>query len=507
MGNECEKTQGNFIEEYPFYTLKTLKMKKKSGFLSLLAIALMSTSLWAQPCKTESVIINTGYDPVAQTRLAIGATDPEWRITSYSPDLLNPANTTLGFVPVPGPAVAADGVGGVNDVNSQWLSFYDPPGAAWTSWYKTLVPGDYHFMIQRNFTIVCGQTDLTVDMKIARDNYVLGIRILDAGNNVIWNTLLDPAITVNIPSYYNSFHQIPVFTLSGLVPGTYHIELDVHNLHLDTNPLSQNPHGVNIVGLLTASSGNLLAPGNTDCDCDCSDKCYWKVEGNNIQNGNNIFGTLTDDDIRIKTANNDRGIIKSGNSYTGGFLGWNTMSPTARLHVNCAEGNKEGGLSDIRFEDLESGSGNILVIDEAGYVYNSRVDLRKLIENAVQKGQSRVDELEQEVRQLREEITAMMKGRNTGSITPEAGTSLLYQNIPNPFGAETIIPYYIKSMQQSAMLIIYDSNGREMSRHAITEAGKGRITLHSKEMLPGNYLYTLIVDGQKIDTKTMTLTK
>lgn len=480
---------------------------KRTRFLSLMAMALMSTQLQAQQCKTDSLIINTGYDAVAHATLATGAADPEWRITSFTPDLLNPSKTTLGFTPTPGAATVADGVGGATDVNSRWLSFYDAPGATWTSWYKTLVPGEYSFMIQRNFTVVCGQTDVTVDLKIARDNYVLGIKILDASNVVIWSTTLDPVITVDVPAYYNAFQQIPVFTLPGLAPGTYHIELDVHNLHLNNvSPPPANPHGVNIVGLLTAASGNLLAPGNTDCNCECSDKCYWKVEGNNILNGNNIFGTLSAHDIRIKTENNDRGIIKAGNAYNGGFLGWNTMSPTARLHVNCANGNQQGGLSDIRFENLEPGSGNILVIDDKGYVYNSQVNLKDLVQKAVQAEMGRAAELEQEVRQLREELT-VMKGGNTGSMTPETATSMLYQNIPNPFGTETVIPYYIKSMQRTAALAVYDVNGRELSRYAITEAGKGNITLNAKDMIPGNYLYSLIIDGQKIDTKKMTLAK
>jgi len=116
---------------------------------------------------------------------------------------------------------------------------------------------------------------------------------------------------------------------------------------------------------------------NTPLVCDpiepCNDKCYWRVVGNNINNGDNIFGTLTSDNIRVQTTATDRGVIRGGSSVDAGFLGWNTMSPTARLHVNCAGGDEESGNSDIRFENLESGTGSILAIDDNGYVYNTGI--------------------------------------------------------------------------------------------------------------------------------------
>jgi hypothetical protein len=100
----------------------------------------------------------------------------------------------------------------------------------------------------------------------------------------------------------------------------------------------------------------------------CTDSCYWKVTGNNIIGGNNVFGTLTPDDVQIKTSATSRGIISSN-----GLLGWNTMAPTALLHVSCVGNNPDDGSagSDVRFEQLEPGTGTILVIDPDGNVFNS----------------------------------------------------------------------------------------------------------------------------------------
>lgn len=340
-------------------------MKKTLSFLLLMATMLTGNHLLAQACKKDTLVINTGYNPVTQSAIAIGAADPEWQIVGYSADLLNPTKTTLPSVPVPGAAVAADGLGSASNPNSRWVSFYDPPGSSWTTWYKTLVPGDYHFTIKRNFKIVCSQTDLKVDIKISRDNYVLAVKIKDASNAVVWNAPLDAPLTTNVSSYYSSFQQIPVATIAGMAPGTYSIELDVYNLHLETNPLAENPHGVNIVGTLTSPSGNLLAPGSTSCDCECTDKCYWKVQGNNILNGNNIFGTLTNHDVRIFTNNQPVGIIKNTGRY-----GFGNMAPNNRVEIT----HGTAGNSGLRFTNLNSSSatttnpGKVLSVDVNGDV-------------------------------------------------------------------------------------------------------------------------------------------
>jgi hypothetical protein len=119
---------------------------------------------------------------------------------------------------------------------------------------------------------------------------------------------------------------------------------------------------------------NVISLNVTNC---CSDTCYWKVTGNNIINGNNIFGTLTNNDVRIRTNSIERGILSST-----GNLGWNTMSPTAYLHVNCNGGNPNNGTSsDVRFEGLENGTGSILVIDNLGYVRNSGSSISTSISN------------------------------------------------------------------------------------------------------------------------------
>ena len=60
---------------------------------------------------------------------------------------------------------------------------------------------------------------------------------------------------------------------------------------------------------------------------------------------------------------------------------------------------------------------------------------------------------------------------------------------------------------QDAALYIYDMNGTQISKHTLTQTGEGALTINANELQAGMYLYSLIADGQVIDTKRMILTK
>lgn len=95
----------------------------------------------------------------------------------------------------------------------------------------------------------------------------------------------------------------------------------------------------------------------------CSDTCYWKVTGNNILRENrNIFGTLSNHDVQLYTNNTQRGILtKSGD------FGWNTSSPTAKMHIDVTGLSATNG---VRFQGLTTGTDSIaLTVDALGNVH------------------------------------------------------------------------------------------------------------------------------------------
>lgn len=83
----------------------------------------------------------------------------------------------------------------------------------------------------------------------------------------------------------------------------------------------------------------------------------------------------------------------------------------------------------------------------------------------------------------------------------------LYQNQPNPFSQSTEIKYSLPIETTSATLYIYDMSGVQLRSYPISKFGDNSLTLNANDLTAGMYLYSLIADGQVIDTKRMILTK
>lgn len=84
--------------------------------------------------------------------------------------------------------------------------------------------------------------------------------------------------------------------------------------------------------------------------------------------------------------------------------------------------------------------------------------------------------------------------------------SILYQNIPNPFSVSTTIRYSLSKNINNAMIYIYNMNGTQLKSVELHQNGEGSIQINGREFNAGMYLYSLIADGQLIDTKRMILT-
>lgn len=84
--------------------------------------------------------------------------------------------------------------------------------------------------------------------------------------------------------------------------------------------------------------------------------------------------------------------------------------------------------------------------------------------------------------------------------------AILYQNIPNPFSQNTEIAYRLSSNARSASLSIYDLNGKRLKRYPLqSDVTTGKVTLSASELVPGMYIYALVIDGTMINSKRMIL--
>ena len=186
-----------------------------------------------------------------------------------------------------------------------------------------------------------------------------------------------------------------------------------------------------------------------------------------------------------------------------GYTGISTINPTAKLHVNCVAVPGQSNPSNIRFENIPTGTGNALVMDANGYVYKS---------NTLTGRPEEVTELRDEIRDLKKEIEELKSAVNSmkkGSfiIGENKDEAILYQNAPNPFKNTTIIRYYLPENFQKAFLQITDLQGNILKTYQLNGGGQQSTAINGSELSSGTYFYTLFVDGKQVDSKKMILTR
>jgi hypothetical protein len=462
----------------------------KAMYSTFAATLLLINTSSAQSCLVNQVVANSGWDPVTSTVVASGSNCPNWQLTAGTAAFY----TASGAVNGPAEVITPWSGWTATDPNSAWIS-YDASGVAG---YATPAGSLYEMELTYTFT-TCLDDKITFDMSFARDNYIADVLIDGVGGLVFSETPND------IATNYTTFATGSATVL--LTAGTHTITVVSGNAVWDDHGyIPTHGHGLNILCTITGQINSIVGPacerGYKCPPVTCNDPCYWKVEGNNILL-NNIFGTLSNDDVRVQTNGTDRGILDKT-----GLFGWNTMNPTAYLHVNCTghNGPPTNALSDVRFERLETGKGNVLVIGVGGYVYNSGINLDDLIHGASQGKSAGNEDLQQEVEALKQQVQALMNEKRQSGGVMNNPDNILYQNNPNPFSNETEIGYEIKNMRTKAAINIYDLNGKQLKSYPINATGKGKITVNKESLTSGVYMYSLIVDGVENATKRMVLT-
>ena len=136
------------------------------------------------------------------------------------------------------------------------------------------------------------------------------------------------------------------------------------------------------------------------------------------------------------------------------------------------------------------------------------VEAIKEQQNEIDKQQNEIDELRQsKIVQTRSAIGAVDEQSDVNSLLDEKLKAKLYSNIPNPFKEQTTISFFIPETSSRASIHIYNLQGKQIKQINIEPKGNGSVTINGYELTPGMYMYSLIVDGQEVDTKKMILTE
>jgi len=154
--------------------------------------------------------------------------------------------------------------------------------------------------------------------------------------------------------------------------------------------------------------------------------------------------------------------------------------------------------------------------------YNDEADILEInyigfipeLVNAIKEQQIIIESLQAEIQELKKNSGGSNKPKsalasdNTTRIHENSlyQYSTLYQNSPNPFSQSTTIEYSLTENVQKAMICIYDINGTQLKCIPLHHTGYGNIIINGRELKAGMYMYSLIADGQLVDTKGMVLT-
>ena len=119
-----------------------------------------------------------------------------------------------------------------------------------------------------------------------------------------------------------------------------------------------------------------------------------------------------------------------------------------------------------------------------------------------------INELKQELDAVKSDSKAMTRSVSgkSADFNATATSNVLYQNTPNPFKEQTTIRFSLADGVQDAFICIFDMTGKTIKKLPIS-SGMDSVSIGGYELGEGMFLYSLIVNGQVIDTKRMVISK
>ena len=128
-----------------------------------------------------------------------------------------------------------------------------------------------------------------------------------------------------------------------------------------------------------------------------------------------------------------------------------------------------------------------------------------------------IKEQQREINWLREQISNKKINSDDGeneilksqinSDEIKIDSSILFQNVPNPFSQMTRIQFIIAKSSKHADLLLFNMQGVLLKSFSDLDKSTTELVVNGSEFNPGMYLYSLIVDGKEIGTKRMILTE
>lgn len=155
----------------------------------------------------------------------------------------------------------------------------------------------------------------------------------------------------------------------------------------------------------------------------------------------------------------------------------------------------------IDAEELQKIYPDLVMEGQDGYLSVNYVELVPILIRSIQVLKQELDEVKGGTEAKTRSVSAELS--NFSSVTTG---NILYQNTPNPFKEQTIIRFCLADGVNDASICIFDMTGKTIKKLPIS-SGMDSVSVGGYELGEGMFFYSLIVNGQEIDTKKMIITK
>jgi len=116
-----------------------------------------------------------------------------------------------------------------------------------------------------------------------------------------------------------------------------------------------------------------------------------------------------------------------------------------------------------------------------------------------------MQEQQEQIDALQKTVQTLLADRSTSSAS--YNIDYLQQNIPNPFNQNTVINCYVPPSAKQAGLIVCTIEGKQLKYFTLSNDGMNKITINAGTLSAGEYIYSLLLDGKRADSKQMILTR
>jgi len=367
-------------------------------------------------------------------------------------------------------------------------------------------------------------TSLKAQFKILND----GNAILGTGSySLLYGVQMDKKLEVN--SFTSGLYDNIGLQSTAIITNTSPTKMAIGVLGIGGNGLSGKNFGV--FGYLAGNKNGAGVFGTTWSDLNISVPGYYAAffYGHAYVTHNiHAAAFLTTSDIRLKENIVEVSQTEDNISFLDKILSidvleYNYKDRTTDYYPELSHGvslSEDDAMkasvlkSDKRHygvsaQDLQKLFPNLVEEEQDGYLSVNYVEMVPVLLRSIQELKQEIDELKEELNELKDpEMARNSPEKVSTTLLKKASRNgnKLYQNAPNPSNEQTVIRFQLTDNIKEATICFFDLQGKMLKKIPVTSS-QDRIIVNTYELGSGLFLYSLIVNGQEIDTKKMVILK